>query len=280
MSTTIHVSQDCMLKILSYLDLPTLGKCCLVNKQWEILASNDALWRPIFPNIATPPQVARKRYITARAVTSEPAILKRLQSFADRIRPNQISSFECLFPFNPLSSIRVDIAHGKCLVCIGEPDIRLDERTSSYSIEVGEALPVLETGLREDQDYYGIQLSEPHLLGLQEMCIFTKWLEPDTPNNAYGYVFNSSYRGGGAAPSYVRSCLKRIDNADPGIHGRFHFQIRKILTQSIKRLDTAVARERAETTQRQLLTQSIKRLHTEVARERAETARRQCCTIS
>ena len=58
-----YLPEDKGFKILSYLNEQELVQCCKVSKTWRRLASDNDLWRRIFPEIAIPSGVGVKGYI-------------------------------------------------------------------------------------------------------------------------------------------------------------------------------------------------------------------------
>lgn len=48
----VHLPEEAFFKILSYLNENELGRSSLVSKEWKRIASDEALWKPLYPKIA------------------------------------------------------------------------------------------------------------------------------------------------------------------------------------------------------------------------------------
>ena len=51
---------ELILKIFSYFDFSTLGKCCLVSRQWNHLSRDDTLWKKM--EVYTKTAISNKKW--------------------------------------------------------------------------------------------------------------------------------------------------------------------------------------------------------------------------
>lgn len=110
-------------KIFSYLDPCELGKCCAVNNYWRTIATDERLWKNLFPGLNTPPNKSIREHICESAITSKSALVKNIIPFIQRIKLNQIAEFNCYFPFNPNYNASVVLGYGN-LHPTSEPEIK------------------------------------------------------------------------------------------------------------------------------------------------------------
>lgn len=88
--------------ILSHLDVGELGRVCQVCKAGDRLASDDPLWKRLFPG-TTYSGTGLKAFITSHALKSFDEIVQRFRTFLDRIQFFQKGLFVCDFALNPES---------------------------------------------------------------------------------------------------------------------------------------------------------------------------------
>lgn len=72
-------------KVFSFLGPIDLANAHPVSTQWRLEASNDRLWKTLFPNIASPV----KPMIDRQIVRSEGALFRRVQEFARSLQVNR-----------------------------------------------------------------------------------------------------------------------------------------------------------------------------------------------
>lgn len=117
-----YLPEETNLEILSYLDPQTVCRFCQVSHEANRLASDDRLWRALFPQAATP-ETDVKAYIESRAVKSIKEIQEYIQVFIENIQLNTKGSFFCQFPFNPKFHISIGYKSGTI-----SPDIVANSR--------------------------------------------------------------------------------------------------------------------------------------------------------
>lgn len=96
------------LKILSYLPVQDLSQCCLVSKIWKEMATDDQLWNHSFPGLEVKKQ--KRLFYYANAVNSKGEILERIKNYLTHFPRHQVGTFTCKFPYNPHSSINLEIS--------------------------------------------------------------------------------------------------------------------------------------------------------------------------
>ena len=107
---TVQLPDECSIKVLSYLNVKEIGGSCLVSKEWRRLASDDKLWKQLFPGVALPAGVSAKEYFkNSYIVNSRTEIKQRITKIADDLPSNEEATFECHFPNNPGCTISVKV---------------------------------------------------------------------------------------------------------------------------------------------------------------------------
>jgi hypothetical protein len=91
---------EIMHQIFSGLDERSLGRCTGVSRDWNRVASDDRLWKQLFPGIGAPDKGV-KAYIDSHSVKSFDEIVDRLQGLANKLSSREGVQFRCVFPFNP-----------------------------------------------------------------------------------------------------------------------------------------------------------------------------------
>lgn len=94
------IPRDVSLIIMSYLDLPSLGRCCCVTKAWQRLCSDDQLWRELFKRAFSwieIPKAGIKVYLKAHCITSLQDFIERVKIFADNIPHKKAGVLCCKF---------------------------------------------------------------------------------------------------------------------------------------------------------------------------------------
>lgn len=108
--TTPHLSDETSFEILSYLDMNDLVQCCKVNREWRRLASDDRLWKQIFPGVAFPSGISAKEYFQdSHFVNSRAEIKQHIAKFVDDLPLNEAATIKCFFPKNPRCTIIVKV---------------------------------------------------------------------------------------------------------------------------------------------------------------------------
>ena len=100
-------------KIFSLLDPISLGNCCQVSKKYNELASNDNVWKDMFPNVSFPSGISAKKYMDSQAVTSFDGIFQRIKKFSTQFFPDKVFKFNVLFPFNLDYYVSVRFGYGE-----------------------------------------------------------------------------------------------------------------------------------------------------------------------
>ena len=110
-------------KIFSFLDPIALGKCCLVNKKFNELASNDNLWKDMFSTIYFHSGISVKKNVDSYAVISFDEIFQRIKKFSTHFFADKVFEFKALFLFNPDCAVSFLFGYGK-VNRIQEPDVK------------------------------------------------------------------------------------------------------------------------------------------------------------
>ncbi len=98
------------LQIFSRLDGIALVHCRRVNTLWYQYASDDSLWKGLFPEVVIPTCYYRAiDYIDRCAVTSKGELEKGIKDFSRWVTENNLGKYKCLFPNNPGSYLEVHI---------------------------------------------------------------------------------------------------------------------------------------------------------------------------
>ncbi len=103
--------KDVALLILRKLNEQDLAICCMVSTIWNERASDDSLWRYIFPGLHMEGDDV-KGYINEIAVKSIGGVLRLFQQTLSDVPPDKIVNFRCLFPFNPERFIEFTFGYG------------------------------------------------------------------------------------------------------------------------------------------------------------------------
>jgi hypothetical protein len=101
---------ECNLTILSHLGAQDLGRCCQVSKEWRKLASDDNLWKQLFPGLTLPEGVSRKELFNdSHFVNSRAKIKQHIAEFVDNLPLNEAATIKCYFLKNPGCTITVKV---------------------------------------------------------------------------------------------------------------------------------------------------------------------------
>jgi hypothetical protein len=132
------------LNILFYLKPSELGKCCRVSKTWQIVASDNTLWKKIwektFKTFDNSGFVHKSEsfktcldalgiYLerSKKILHSKDEILQSVEEFAKKISLNQSGLFICQFPLNPeyfgITAITITIDDHDCPSDLGNWDV-------------------------------------------------------------------------------------------------------------------------------------------------------------
>lgn len=103
--------KDVALLILRNLNEQDLAICCMVSKIWKERASDNSLWRNIFPELNLWGDDI-KGYVDEIAVKSIGGVLQLFRQTLSDAPPDQIVRFMCLFPFNPERVIEFTFGYG------------------------------------------------------------------------------------------------------------------------------------------------------------------------
>ncbi len=115
-----YVPEEVATEIFSYLDPMELGRCCAVSTYWNRVASDERLWKNLFPELNVSQN--KREYICLHAVKSKEELIERIKDFMQRVNLDRIGEFRCLFPFNPNYSARVVLGYGK-IHPAADPDV-------------------------------------------------------------------------------------------------------------------------------------------------------------
>ena len=115
--------EEIAFEIFSYLDPIELGRCCAVSCHWNAIASDERLWKQLFPGLAVPQDKSVKEYVDLCSIKSMDELVVRIQKFVQRVQLNKKGEFRCLFPFNPKCSALAVIGYGK-MDSHADPDLK------------------------------------------------------------------------------------------------------------------------------------------------------------
>ncbi|MBS4169233.1 F-box protein [Parachlamydia sp. AcF125] len=104
-----YLPEEVSLRILSFLKLPEIGMCSQVCKEWDRLASDNSLWKKVYPAMNVEAETDLKKYLIKRVVQSQDEILRQAEKFVKESLPGQKGQFVCVFPFNPEFSVVIDL---------------------------------------------------------------------------------------------------------------------------------------------------------------------------
>lgn len=106
-STTISsLPEECMLKILLFLEQPYLTTCNKVCKAWCALTNDPKLWNQIFPR-------ACFASIDKSLNCFMGKVVDYMEKFFPKVQLNQVGEFNVFFFGNPIYSIKVKLGYGE-----------------------------------------------------------------------------------------------------------------------------------------------------------------------
>lgn len=100
-----EISQEILLQLG---DAREVGRCSTASALWNRTVDNDSLWKKLVPGISLPDRGV-KTFIDRYAVNSLLSVSDRIEAFSRLVPWNHSGSFTCEFPFNPGSTVQVDI---------------------------------------------------------------------------------------------------------------------------------------------------------------------------
>lgn len=101
-----------------YLDEKELVTCSGVSKKWNVLASSDFLWEPLFPGLKTAYSgndviSIVKKYRVTRIDSCE-KLLAMVKKFSCQLTKGKKGEMSCLFPFSPKFHFNAKIDRTDC----------------------------------------------------------------------------------------------------------------------------------------------------------------------
>jgi hypothetical protein len=87
------------LGIFANLDMIQLAKCSQVSKTWQIVASDDQLWKGLFPIVSQNADV--KKHVYEMIASTDEALLSKVAEYPRQIDIDKVNSWECIFLHHP-----------------------------------------------------------------------------------------------------------------------------------------------------------------------------------
>lgn len=128
-----RLSEEIILKIFSHLDAGHLSLCCRVSKLFCRIASDEKLWKALFPMLVVPPGKDLRTYVQENCVLDRRVLKHRL---IEAISQENRSSLKFLFHYHPGLTVDADVDF-----CNGMPPFRRPPKFEK-TYHVLEKLPV------------------------------------------------------------------------------------------------------------------------------------------
>lgn len=107
-----HFPNEIIFNVFSYMNISELGYCCQVNKKWNLIASDSALWKKFLPESEVKYQKEPKQYIQSHFI-SKNKIIDYFKIFAERINLDQKGEFICVSPFEFSKQLSIELSHNR-----------------------------------------------------------------------------------------------------------------------------------------------------------------------
>ncbi len=108
----VYMPPENSLEVFSHLGIKDLVQCRRVSMLWYRYASDNALWKKLFPEMEFPPNEMAIGFIDRRALTSKDQIVQSIQKFVSEVPLHQIGILTCHFPFSFGSIVEIRFGCG------------------------------------------------------------------------------------------------------------------------------------------------------------------------